>query len=133
MNATLALIDLCIQVALIAAALAGLYLAIRHRFKRHCLTMRASVGLQILVVIFVMAPSLAGYVNSWGGWSWFVAEIIVHHTLGVFVIGFWIYFNLALAGVIKPPRRLRPYMRAALAMWLLSLALGIHLYLHIWR
>lgn len=133
MNATLALIDLCIQVALIAAALAGLYLAIRHRLKRHCLTMRASVGLQILVVIFVMAPSLAGYVNSWGGWSWFVAEIIVHHTLGVFVIGFWIYFNLALAGVIKAPRRLRPYMRAALVMWLLSLALGIHLYLHIWR
>jgi hypothetical protein len=133
MNATLALINLCIQVALIAGALVGLYLAKRHRLKRHCLTMRASVGLQILVVIFVMAPSLAGYVNSWGGWSWFVAEIIVHHTLGVFVIGFWIYFNLALTGVIKAPRRLRPYMRAALVMWLLSLALGIHLYLHIWR
>jgi hypothetical protein len=133
MNATLALINLCIQVALIVAALAGLYLAKRRRLKRHCLTMRTSMGLQILAVIFVMAPSLAGYVNSWRGWSWFVAEIIVHHTLGVLVIGFWIYFNLALAGVVKAPQRLRPYMRAALIMWLVSLALGIHLYLHIWR
>ena len=133
MNARLALINLCIQAALIAAALAGLYLAKRHRLKRHCLTMRASVGLQILAVIFIMGPSLAGYVNSWGGWSWFMAEIIAHHTLGVVVIGFWIYFNLALGGVAKAPRRLRSYMWATFITWLLSLALGIHLYLHIWR
>ena len=74
-----------------------------------------------------MAPSLSAYLSHWGGWSWFTAEIIIHHTLGVIVVLLFIFFNLALTGVVRSPRRLRPYMRSALVLWLVTLAMGLHL------
>jgi hypothetical protein len=36
-------------------------------------------------------------------------------------------------GVVRSPRRLRPYMRTALVLWLATLAMGLHLYVYIWR
>jgi uncharacterized membrane protein YozB (DUF420 family) len=59
--------------------------------------------------------------------------MIVHHTLGVVVVVLFVYFNLAQTGVAKSPKRLRPYMRSALVLWLLVLAMGLHLYVYIWR
>jgi hypothetical protein len=133
MTSGLALTNLVLQVALIVTALAAYLLARRRRFKRHCLVMRVSVGVQIILIAALMAPSLSAYVNHWSGWSWFTAELIVHHVLGVVVVLLFLYFNLALTGVVRSPRRLRPYMRSALVLWLVSLALGIYLYWHIWR
>jgi hypothetical protein len=133
MTSGLALTNLVLQVALIVTALAAYLLARRRRFKRHCLVMRISVGVQIVLIAALMAPSLSAYVNHWSGWSWFTAELIVHHVLGVVVVLFFLYFNLALTGVVRSPRRLRPYMRSALVVWLVSLALGIYLYWYIWR
>jgi hypothetical protein len=133
MSAGLALANLLIQVVLMVTALGGLFLAKTRRFRRHCLTMRVAVAVQILAIAFVMAPSLASYVGSWGGWSWLMAEIVVHHVLGLVVLALWIYFNLALSGVVKAPRRMRPFMRSALVVWVISLAMGIHLYVYLWR
>jgi hypothetical protein len=45
----------------------------------------------------------------------------------------WIYINLALTGLVKSPRRPRRFMWATLSVWSVSLALGIQLYLRIWR
>jgi hypothetical protein len=133
MTPTIALANLIIQVVLIVGALTGAYLARRRLFSRHCLSMRILVGVQILAIGLIMAPSLSRYVNNWSGFSRFTAEIIVHHVLGVVVLALWIYINLALTGVVKAPRRPRVFMRATLAVWLVSLALGVHLYVHIWR
>jgi hypothetical protein len=58
--------------------------------------------------------------------------MLVHHTLGLVVVGIFIFANLAMAGVIKLKGRLVPYMRVAAAAWVLSLILGVHLYLVIW-
>jgi uncharacterized membrane protein YozB (DUF420 family) len=133
MTSSLALTNLVLQVALIVTALAAYLLARRRRFKRHCLVMRVSVGVQIVLIAALMAPSLSAYVSHWSGWSWFTVELIVHHVLGVVVVLLFLYFNLALTGVVRSPRRLRPYMRSALVLWLVSLALGIYLYWYIWR
>jgi hypothetical protein len=133
MTSSLALTNLVLQVALIVAALAAYLLARRRRLNRHCLVMRVSVGVQIVLIAALMAPSLSAYVNHWSGWTWFTTELMVHHVLGVVVVLLFIYFNLALTGVVRSPKRLKPYMRSALVLWLVSLALGIYLYWHIWR
>jgi hypothetical protein len=133
MTSSLALTNIILQVVLIAAALTAFLFARRRRFNRHCLIMRISIGVQIILVAALMAPSLSAYLSHWGGWSWFTVEIIVHHTLGVVVVLMFIYFNLALTGVVRSPGRLRPYMRSALVLWLVTLAMGLHLYVYIWR
>ena len=132
-NPSLALANLIVQVALIAGVLGGAFLGRRRRFRRHCLTMRILVAAQILAIGLVMAPSLAGYLGNWSGFSWFMAEIIIHHVFGLAVLGLWIFINLAMLGIARTPRHFRRFMWAALAVWLVSLGMGIHLYTYIWR
>ena len=133
MTRTLATTNVILQVLLMVAALTAFMLARRRHFDRHCLIMRVSIGVEIILIAGLMAPSFAAYINAWSGWSWFTATIIVHATLAAIVVLFFVYFNLALPGVVRSPRRLRPYMRTALGLWLAVLALGIYLYWYIWR
>ena len=70
----------------------------------------------------------------WNGWSWFTAEIVIHHTLGVIVVLLFIYFNLVMTGVVKvraAPAALHVDRLRALVggLW----RMGIHLYWYIWR
>jgi hypothetical protein len=133
MTRNLAITNLVIQCLLIVATAAAFWLARRRRLKRHCLIMRVSVGVQIVTIAAIMAPALNTYITHWAGWSPFMVRMVVHHTLGVIVVLLFIYFNLALTGVVRAPRRLRPYMRTALGLWLVSLGLGIYLYWYIWQ
>jgi hypothetical protein len=133
MTSSLALTNTILQVVLIVATFVAVGLARTRRFKRHCLVMRVSVAVQIILIGALMAPSLAGYLRNWIGWSWFMAGIVVHHVLGVIVVLLFIYVNLAFEGAVRSPRRLRPYMRSALVLWLVSLGLGLYLYVYIWR
>ena len=133
MTRGLALTNVIIQCLLIVMAAVAFWLARRRRLKRHCLVMRIAVGVQIVLIAVLMVPSMAGYLRHWDGWSRFTAEIVIHHTLGAIVILMFIFFNLAVPRVIKIRGRLRPYMYTALVLWLASLGMGFHLYLHIWR
>ena len=133
MNPGWALTNTILQVVLIVMTLGAVWLARKRRLKRHCLVMRITIGVQIVLVAALMAPSLATYIRYWAGWSWFTAEIVIHHTLGVIVILLFIYFNLYMTGVVKVRARLRPYMWTAFGLWLIVLGMGLHLYWHIWR
>jgi hypothetical protein len=133
MTPGLALTNVILQVLLIVGTLTAFALARRRRLKIHCLVMRVMVGIEIILIAALMAPSLAAYARNWSGWSPFTAEIIIHHTLSVIVILLFIYFNLAMTGVIKLRHRLRPLMRTALGLWLVVLGMGIYLYYYIWR
>ena len=95
MTSSLALANVVLQVVLIAAALTAFLFARRRRLKRHCLIMRVSVGVQIVLIAALMAPSLGAYLRHWSGWSWFTAEIIIHHTLGAIVV---LYLHLLQPG-----------------------------------
>jgi hypothetical protein len=129
----LALTNVVLQALLFGAASVGVWLAARRRFTWHCWVMRSAVVGQLLLVAFIMAPSLSAYVGHWSGWSVFTAELVIHHSLGAIVVLLFIYFNLALGGIVPSPRRLRPYMRAALVLWAVALALGLYLFWYIWR
>lgn len=133
MTSGLALASLILQVALIVVAIGGLWLAKKMRLKRHCLVMRVAVGIQIVLIAALMAPSFAERIRIWDGWSWFSAEWVIHHTLGVIVVLLFIFFNLVMTRVIKFRYRLQPYMRTAFVLWVISLATGAHMYWYLWR
>ncbi len=133
MSHGLALSNLIIQCVLIVAAIVGTIVARMRRLRRHCLIMRSAIGVQILAIAIVMAPALGSYLRDWHGWSRFIAEIVIHHSLGVIVILLFIYINLAFTGVLKAPRSYKPFMISALTLWLITLGMGIHLYWYIWR
>ncbi|MCL5735893.1 MAG: hypothetical protein M1274_09965 [Actinobacteria bacterium] len=133
MTPHVALANLIIQCVLIVWVGVGASIAVRRRYRRHCLVMRSAVAAQILSIGIIMAPSLARYISHWSGWSRFTIELVVHHSMGVIVLLLFIYINLAYLGVVKAPRRTRPFMLTALSFWTASLGLGIYLFWYIWR
>jgi hypothetical protein len=133
MTRALAITNLILQVLLIVSTLAAVCLARRRRLKRHCLVMRVTVGVEVVLIAALMAPSLAAYLRNWNGWSWFTAEIVIHHILGVIAVLLFIFFNLVTTRVVSIRWRLRPFMWTAFALWIVVLAMGIHLYWYIWR
>jgi hypothetical protein len=128
-----ALANLIIQCVLVVWVAVGSSIALRRRYRRHCLIMRSAVAVQALSIGIIMAPSLASYVAHLSGWSRFVIEMVVHHALGVIVLLLFIYVNLAYLGVVRAPRRMRPFMLTALGLWVASLGLGVYLFWYIWR
>jgi hypothetical protein len=130
---TFADINLALQIVLFAAVLTAVYLARRKkRFLRHCRIMRVIVPLQVLDIVFVMLPSLTNHLeNSTKGFS-FDAELVAHHSLGLAVVALWVYVNLVSAGKLKSPGSLATPMRAALLLWTVTIAAGVHQYFVLW-
>lgn len=128
-----ALFNLIMQLVLVAGVLVGAYLGRTRKFSRHCLLMRTLMGAQILLIGLIMAPQLGRYLRGWSGLSAFMAELLVHHLLGLVALALWIYINLAMAGVVRPPRRYALFMWSALTSWVASLALGVYLFWYLWR
>ncbi len=124
---TLALANLGIQIFLIAFVLQAVYFVKKGNPLKHCSMVRIAVPLQILAIITVMLPSLLGYLTI-EPFGIFKAELLIHHTLGLLVVVFWIYINLAFGNIIRMPRNFRMFMRTALGLWLLALVLGLHIY-----
>lgn len=123
--------NLIVQAVLLVGVCIGATLAATRKYDRHCLFMRVTVGLQVVAIgVFMIAP-LKRWVSDYRGW--FRALLLVHHSLGVIVILLFIYINLALAGWVKAPKRMRNVMRSTLGLWLVVLALGGYIYYFIWR
>ncbi len=92
---------------------------------------------EILAVLGLMLPSMSGFLEKERYGLVFTAELLVHHGLGLLVIILWVYINLVSMGVIGtgvfgPRRGFRMAMRYAFALWLLTFAIGMHLYYSIW-
>jgi hypothetical protein len=79
-----------------------------------------------------MLPKMVGYVRDLQASSSLSIEMWIHHLLGLSVVGLWIFMNLAMTGKVKIKSRLRPYMRLAFTLWIISLGMGIHIYAQVW-
>jgi len=121
---TLALANLAVQVLLLLAVFAAVYLAKKRQLTRHCTLMRILIPVQIMAVAAVMFPSLLSYFENVGA----NVEMLVHHTIGVLVIALWIYVNLAFGQVIRMPRNFRAVMRLAFVLWMIAFVLGVRMY-----
>ncbi len=129
---TQAMVNLTIQFLLIMTVSGAVLLAKKRNLGKHCVFMRVAVLLQIITIVGVMLPSMLGYIENEQRDIFFNIEMLVHHTLGLTVIAIWIYINLVFAGVMRIRGRLAAAMRLALASWILTLIIGLHMYLLIW-
>ena len=128
---TLATINLLVQALLFTTILVAAYLAkVKRQLIRHCRIIRAAVVVQIITIVFMMLPTMLGYLKT--PEAPLRAEILIHHSLGLLLILLWGYINLAVAGRVRVLGKLALYMRAALFIWGLVFLLGLYLYLRIY-
>lgn len=127
---TIATINIVIQFMLMAADSVAVYIVIKKRkLKMHCLVLRIAVPVLLVTIIIAMLPGMLGVIRFGGYTPLLTVETYVHHSLGLLVIGVWVYINLVFARVIKGTKHIRIIMRLAFASWLTTFLIGLNLYL----
>ncbi|MGZ4864163.1 MAG: hypothetical protein ACXV5H_04100 [Halobacteriota archaeon] len=129
---TLALANLLFQFLLIGFVFGAVYLARRGRVIRHCTIVRGAVIAQIITILAIMLPSLLGYIENVPAIPFLYTELLTHHILGLVLIGIFVYINLEVGRVVHPLVKRKSVMRLALGIWLVTLALGINIFLTIY-
>lgn len=129
---TIAEINLGIQLLLTLVLAAAVYLARNKKFGNHCKVMRITVPVQILAILAIMLPSMDGYLVHGTPSLLFRTEMLVHHSIGLAIIVLWVYINLIFLGYVKPRFKIRTAMRLALSLWVLSLVMGLHMFVSIY-
>ena len=127
----LAIINLLVQILLLAAMLVATRLAKKKQFIRHCNIIRVAVVLQLLSTFLLMLPSMLIYLKN-AGQAAFQTEMIVHHSLGVLAVLLWVYINLAMKGRVRVVWKLAMFMRTTFIIWVLSFLLGLHIYFQLY-
>jgi uncharacterized membrane protein YozB (DUF420 family) len=126
---TIAEINLAVQILLTLAMIGAVYMVKNKQFGRHCATTRIAVLVQILAIIAVMMPSMNGYLAHGAPSPFFRVEMLVHHFIGLAILVLWVYINLVFLRHLRSKFRIRTIMRIAMALWVLSLIIGIHVFL----
>ena len=93
--------------------------------------MRIIVGALLATTAAVMLPTLVNF-TRYPSFSWFFIESWIHHVLGLIVLVIFIYVNLVSLRLIKVKHRLLGSMWIATSAWLLSFAMGVHIYVVMW-
>ncbi len=125
---TLAMINVVVQLVLIVLVLGAVYLARRGRVVRHCTIQRGTVLIQIVAILSIMLPSLLGFIQSVPSLPLFYPELLIHHSFGLILVGMWVYINLDVSRRIKQLIKRKTAMRFALGVWVVTIALGLHIY-----
>lgn len=127
---TLASINFAIQTFLMILLSFAVFLAKKKDIQNHCSIIRIAVLVQIAAIGAVMLPSMLGYIKVPG--TLFDLEILFHHTLGILVIGLWIYINLVYTKIVRWPGNFKIFMKSAYLLWLFGFILGLHIYISIY-
>lgn len=126
-------INLAVQSLLLVAAVSGAYVAKKkHNFKVHCRIMRVAVTVQVISIAAVMWPAMTGYLQRGNRDTFFNVEMLIHHALGLGVVGIWVYVNLAFEGLIKSSGAFAKPMRIAFILWMLTWLMGLYSYIVTW-
>lgn len=125
---TLAMVNLIIQILLIIIVLVAVYLARKKKLVTHCTVIRVAVPIQIIAIVVVMLPSMLGFIENVPSLPFFYPEMLIHHSLGLVVVGLWIYINLGIERRVKMPSNRAAVMWLALGVWIASLILGLSIY-----
>ncbi len=89
---------------------------------------RGTLLAQIIAILAFMLPSLLGFIQNVPSLPLFYPEVLVHHSFGLILVGVWAYVNLDVSRRIKQLIRRKTAMRVALGVWLVTIALGLHIY-----
>ena len=129
---TIAEINLGVQLLLTLALIGAVYLAKNKKFGNHCKVMRLTVPVQILAILAVMQPSMNGYLVHGTPGPLFRTEMLTHHFIGLVFVVLWVYINLIFLKYLRPRFKIKTAMRLALALWVLSLVMGFHMFMSIY-
>jgi putative membrane protein len=129
---TLAIINLSFQLLLILLLNYATFLAKKKDLRKHCTIIRIAVVIQIAAIITVMWESMLGYLGNNATDILFNMELLIHHSLGIFLILLWVYINLVYARYIRSRGNLRNSMKLAYIVWTLTFILGLHIYIKIY-
>ncbi len=125
---TLAMVNIAVQLVLLAFVFGAVYLARRGRVVRHCTVQRGTLLIQIIAILGFMLPSLLGFAQSAPSLPLFYPELLIHHSFGLIIVGMWVYINLDVSRRIKQLIKRKTAMRFALGVWVVTIALGLHIY-----
>ena len=128
---TMVALNLILQLALSVALIYALLLARRREFKRHCLMLRLAFAAQILAILLLMSPAMGMVTEPGLQFSFLIAEILLHHALGLAAIPLFIYINLVYKRGISPRFSMRSAMQATASLWAGTLLLGFHIYYYL--
>lgn len=128
---TLATINLAIQILLMIMLSFASFAAKKGDLQKHCTIIRIAVLLQIAAILSVMLPSILGYLLYQKTGNLFL-ELLFHLTLGLVLIGLWIYINLVYMKIIRWPVNFILIMRSAFVLWTLVFIIGLHIYFRIY-
>jgi uncharacterized membrane protein YozB (DUF420 family) len=124
--------NLVLQIVILAILVTAYILKRRGKFLAHGIMMLAAVILTASSIILVMAPSLLGLIHVYRNYTLTTLAVIVGHavlggiveTLGIWIVVFW---------HLRPPSQScaakRRTMRATFIVWLVTLFLGILLFI----
>ena len=124
-------LNLILQLALSVALIYAHQLAKRREFKGHCLMLRMAFAAQILAILLLMFPAMGIVLEPGRPVSFLVAEILLHHSLGLAVIPLFIYINLVYERRLALRFSMRSAMQAAAGIWVASLLMGFHIYFYL--
>ena len=126
-------ISLSIQIVVLALLIGALFLKSKNKYRQHGIVMFSAVVLHIVSILAVMAPSFRAYVgpgviNFSDIWA-IVTFVHVSTGLIAVLVGIWLVGSWHLKTDIKQCFRKKRFMDATLILWLLSILLGIMLYM----
>jgi hypothetical protein len=55
--------------------------------------------------------------------------MLIHHFIGLTIVILWVYINLVFLRHLQSKFGIKAIMRIAMALWMLSLVIGIHMFL----
>jgi uncharacterized membrane protein YozB (DUF420 family) len=128
----LATISILIQILLVVAVIVAAYFAVKKQLGKHCKIMKIAIAAQVLAILTFMLLPTINYIQYAKSASLFTAEILIHHLLGLVVIALTIVIYLISTNVMKFRHRQKFIMMLSFSLWLLTFAIGLHLYATIW-
>lgn len=96
--------NLVVQILLIITVFGAVYLARTKKLVKHCTVIRVANLVQIMAIFVVMLPSMLSIIGNVPSLPFFYPEVLIHHSLGLVLIGLWVYINLGIARRVKMPR-----------------------------
>jgi uncharacterized membrane protein YozB (DUF420 family) len=126
-------VSLGIQIVVLCLLIAAVFLKTHKKYRQHGIVMFSAIALHIVSILAVMVPSFRAYVGPGViNFSDFWAIVTLVHVsagfitafFGIWLVGSW-HLKTDIQGCFKKKR----VMDVTLILWMLSIVLGISLYL----
>jgi uncharacterized membrane protein YozB (DUF420 family) len=129
-----ATISLVTQIVVLVLLFGGIWLKGKKKYRQHGIMMFTAVVLHTVVILAWMIPtfsSLFSYPITLNPVNAFLVAILVHAFMGIaaVILGIWLVASWRLQVDVKACFAKKKAMRVTLTLWLITLVLGIILYL----